>query len=142
MAVVLKRVTEKDQSYIWSLFESAMRHHIEKVWGWDEKWQRDNFEHQMQKCLTFMILYSGNTVGYVQIENEDVCTYIAMIVLDKKHRSQNIGPKVIEKISQLRPGFPIKLKCLIVNDAAYRFYRKNGFRLVGQDGVFSTLMRE
>ena len=140
MKIELTPINGKDESYIWNVYEEAMRAHIEKVWGWNGEWQRKNFKTQIEKCSTFLILYSGKRIGYIQLAQEKEYTFITMIALDPDYRSRNIGPIVIKEIEKQRQGIPIKLLCLKVNDSAYRFYLRNGFKVKNQDDIFYTLV--
>lgn len=139
MVIELKPTAQHDEIYIWQIFQQAMRDLIEKVWGWDEQWQIRNFKEQWQKSDTSLILYHDRRVGYVQTEPGSEYTFINMLVLEAGYRSRGLGPKIIGAVERKAHGLPIKLKCLIANEAAYRFYLRNGFQLTEQDDVFYTL---
>ncbi len=33
-----------EKALIWQIYENALQAHIEKIWGWDYAWQKQDFE--------------------------------------------------------------------------------------------------
>ncbi|MCB1824755.1 MAG: GNAT family N-acetyltransferase [Candidatus Competibacteraceae bacterium] len=142
MEIQLKQIGKKDEPYVWRVFESTMRNHIEQVWGWDRKWQESNFKSQLGKCQTYLVLSENKYIGYIQIETKLENTFINMIALESGYRSRGIGPLVLEEIEKLRINKSLKLKCLKCNERAFKFYLRNNFKVLDKDEVFYDMQRK
>jgi ribosomal protein S18 acetylase RimI-like enzyme len=118
-----------------------MKQHIEKIWGWDQTWQETNFSQSLDKYITFTLHIDNERAGYIQFEHTSEFTFLSMIVLDPSHQSKGYGVEVLKKIQELDPERPIKLRCFRVNESAYNFYIKNGFKEIESDQEFQTLVR-
>ena len=53
-----------------------MRDVIEKTWGWDEAWQRNDFETRFKECLVSIIEADGRDVGSLWLRSRPELLYI------------------------------------------------------------------
>lgn len=139
MKTTLTQYKNTHQDYIWKTYVNAMKPHIEKIWGWDLIWQKDDFAKTLDKYTTAIILLDKKQIGYAQYIQESEYLYINMIILQSDYQSQGIGAKLLKVIGSIESDLPIKLKCFRVNDAAYNFYLNNGFEVIKTDNEFFTL---
>ncbi len=70
--MTLRPATDGDQTTLFDLHRAVFREHIEKIWGWDEKWQRANFTAEFACAATSIIEQDGRIVGYVQILDKKI----------------------------------------------------------------------
>jgi len=131
-----------DKDYIWQTYVTAMKHHIENIWGWDESWQQTDFEKNLQKYQIDLIQIESQPIGYVQFSKNTDKTYINMLILELSYQNQGIGVKVLESIQKSNHDLPLELKCFKANQAAYQFYINNEFDVIESDDSFISLRRK
>jgi len=142
MDIDFLKFTNDHKEYIWLTYVEAMKPHIEKIWGWNDAWQEDNFLTSLDTYSTYTLVSDQQKIGYIQFRHDPDLTFLSMIVLEKEYRSKGYGPIIINKIQALQPKLPLKLRCFKVNEAAYTFYLSNGFDIVSSDNEFHTLCRK
>jgi len=86
-------------------------------------------------------MLDNERAGYIQFECTSEFIFLSMIVLNKQYQSRGYGPRVLAKIQATKPELPIRLRCFKVNQLAYNFYIKNGFKVIEVDDEFYTLLR-
>ena len=140
--IEFKPYNSRDRGYVFDSYVRSMKSHIEKIWGWDQAWQEDNFIQSLDNYLTFVVVLNGEKAGYIQFANKIEFVYLSMLVLNEQYQSKGYGSKVLIKIQSLSPALPVKLRCFKVNQLAYKFYMENSFKVIGEDQEFYTLIRE
>ncbi len=140
MDIDFLKVSAKDKYSLWEAYREAMLQHIEQIWGWDEIWQKNDFNEKFQEYGTFFIVSESSNFGFIQMSVDESKIYINMIILNSKSRSKGIGGKVLTELNVRHPKKPIELRCFKVNKKAYEFYIKEGFTVI-DDQSESYLMR-
>ncbi|WP_196159378.1 GNAT family N-acetyltransferase [Reinekea sp. G2M2-21] len=130
MQVALLPAVEEDKSDIWNMFVPAMKPHIEKIWGWEENWQTNEFNSRFFELNTSFIVLNENKLGYVQYSLNDADTYLNMVIMSPNYQGQSLGNNVLSKIQGLQEGKPLRLRCFHVNERALKFYKENGFSVI------------
>lgn len=141
MQVALLPAVEEDKTEIWDMFVPAMRPHIEKIWGWEDNWQTNEFNSRFFELNTSFIVLRGNKLGYVQYSLNEADTYLNMIILSPNFQSQSLGNCVLNEIQGLQQGKPLRLRCFHVNEGALNFYKENGFSAIESEENFVLLER-
>ena len=131
--------TEPDKVYFFKLYCDAMRTHIEAIWGWDETWQKADFEERWLLCSNQKILFKGSVVGYFQTIESEHENYIMMFILDKATRSRGIGKETLNMIQKISPCKPIALKVFKTNHRALSFFKNNGFSITHVEDSFYAM---
>ena len=72
----LRRASESDKNFLYSIHRATMRDVIEKTWGWDEAWQRNDFETRFKECLVSIIEADGRDVGSLWLRSRPELLYI------------------------------------------------------------------
>jgi len=126
---------------LWALYEAAMRGHIEAIWGWDPAWQAADFSQAYAKLPTYLIERDGATCGYLQLELRPDDVYVRMLIVAPEARSQGIGAAVLAALvaRAARAGRTVCLRVFRINQAAYRFYQRAGWRLEWADQAFYVM---
>jgi GNAT superfamily N-acetyltransferase len=75
-----------------------MREVIEKTWGWDEAWQRRDFDRRFREYLTSIIECDGHAAGGLLLEWKPDSLYIHELQLLPEYQSQGIGTEVIGRV--------------------------------------------
>jgi len=68
MEYQLRFATESDRSFLYQLHCSTMRSHIEKTWGWDDAWQRRDFDRRFREQQVSVIEVDGRDAGGLWLE--------------------------------------------------------------------------
>jgi ribosomal protein S18 acetylase RimI-like enzyme len=137
MKIAVRIAIKEDRAAIWNLYESAMKSHIESIWGWDEAWQIADFERAFSAASTFVVEMDAQFVGYFQLDLGAREVYLRMIILGPDARSRRIGATLLAQINSVsqRAGHTLRLRVFRVNVAARRFYEREGWRVNGEDEV-------
>ena len=130
-----------DKPTIWRLYEEALRHHIETIWGWDDAWQADYFDQAYLSMQTRVVEVDGQFAGYVQVNAGEVDDYLSMLVLAPAYRSLGVGAQLLSTIQADSRGKArgLYLRVFRTNAAARRFYERNGWALVADEGNFIVM---
>ena len=130
-----------DKPVIWRLYEDALRHHIEIIWGWDDAWQHAYFDKAFASLPTRVVEVDGQLAGYLQVDAGEVDDYLSMLILAPAYRSLGVGARLLATIqatcrSRARGLF---LRVFRTNANARRFYERNGWEVVADEGDFISM---
>ncbi len=70
-----------EKALIWQIYENALQAYIEKIWGWDYAWQKQDFEQNIAQYTTSFIFKSDKIIGYIQYKVKKKRVYINMLSL-------------------------------------------------------------
>ncbi len=126
-----------DRAAIRALYEQALRGHIETIWGWDPAWQQANFDQAYTSMATLVVEQDGAMRGYIQLNLQAPEVYLSMLVLSPELRSQGIGAALLRALLQRThaAGRDMRLRVFKVNQAAQRFYAREGWLAESSDEV-------
>lgn len=129
---------DSDKPASWRLYEDALRHHIETIWGWDGTWQTDYFDQAFTSLTTRVIEVDGQFAGYSQVDGGEVDDYLSMLVLAPAYRSLGVGARLLSDIlaDSRSKSRGLYLRVFRTNSAAKRFYEREGWTLVADEGDF------
>lgn len=141
MSIEFQSYQEDDKDYLWNIYVRAMKPHIEKMWGWDTAWQKENFEQSLIEYSSSTLKSASERIGYLQVKYNPESTFISMIILEPRYQSKGFGPKILDKVQGIWPEKPLTLRCFQVNQPAYDFYIRSGFEVVETDDYFISMRR-
>ena len=76
----IRSATPDDHDFIYALKTESVRPYVEKIWGWDEAFQREDFDNDFTSIEQFYVIEIDNTfAGYMQYFFEDAYLVIAEI---------------------------------------------------------------
>jgi ribosomal protein S18 acetylase RimI-like enzyme len=130
-----------DKPQVWRLYEEALRQHIETIWGWDPAWQQDYFDKAFVRLSTRVVEVDGCFAGYVQVDTGSQEDYLSMLILHPGARSQGLGARLLSAIQSDSPreGRGLYLRVFRTNAAARRFYEREGWAVVADEGDFLVM---
>jgi ribosomal protein S18 acetylase RimI-like enzyme len=137
-AISTRPALPSDKPAIWQLYQSALRGHIEAIWGWDDAWQADYFDKAYTGLSTRVVEVDGQFAGYVQVDGGEVDDYLSMLVLLPAFRSHGAGAHLLGSIlaAARGDGRGLYLRVFRTNGAAKRFYEREGWAVVADEGDF------
>lgn len=127
-----------------SLFElhcGVFRPHIEKIWGWDDEWQRSQFRRDFGSTVTEVVQVAGRTVGYVQTVSRPELLYLQTIALHPDFQGQGIGTRLVKRLQREAADrrVAVSLSVFRTNRRAMAFYKELGFRQTGKTDAHFTM---
>jgi ribosomal protein S18 acetylase RimI-like enzyme len=133
---ILRQSTEADRAFLWSLQATAMRPHVEKIWGWDEAQQRAMFAERWDPAPRQIIVVDGREIGVVEVERRVDELYIDTLQIAVDAQNRGVGGAVLrDLIAEAHArGRPATLQTFIINPAR-RLYERLGFEVVGQNAT-------
>ena len=70
MEISLRNVTDADLEFLWRLHNAALQKYVTETWGWDEEWQRRNFEERFDSNNGRIVVVESCQIVRVR---RDVC---------------------------------------------------------------------
>ena len=108
-----------------------MREAIDSTWGWDEAWQRTDFEARFERCEVSIIEVNGRAIGALWLERRPAELYVTDLQVLPELQGCGVGTAVLREIiaKAATLGIPVALEVLRVNHRAQRLYERLGFRV-------------
>jgi GrpB-like predicted nucleotidyltransferase (UPF0157 family)/GNAT superfamily N-acetyltransferase len=109
----------------------TMRHAIERTWGWDEGWQRADFERRFNASAVTILEVDGTDAGCLWLESRPGSVYVSDIQILPPLQRKGIATSVLRDLQSRADarGLAVALAVLQVNDGARRLYERLGFRV-------------
>lgn len=126
--------TSGDHDLIYALKAESIRPYVEKIWGWDEDYQRSEFERDFAAIEQFHVIEAdGNFAGFVQACFAYPYYEVNEIHLLPKYRSRGIGSEILRYIQEncIAQGSKIRIGCFKENCRAKALYQRLGFVQTG-----------
>ncbi len=132
--VALHDVAPGDEGVLFEIHRAVFRAHIERIWGWDEKWQRRDFRRSLESAATHVVRAGGRTAGFLQIDESPEYVYLRNLAVLPAAQGRGIGSCLVESLQEeaASRGVPIRLVVFRTNPRAVRFYERFGFRTTGE----------
>jgi ribosomal protein S18 acetylase RimI-like enzyme len=101
----------------------------QQTFPWMQTFQQDDFTKDTEGELILVAEKDSTPVGFISIWMQD--NFIHNLFIDSKYQNLGIGKKLLTYgLSQT--GRPSRLKCVIQNKNAVRFYQSNGWKIESQ----------
>ena len=95
----IRPATPDDHNSIYTLKGEAVRPYVEKIWGWDEQFQRNDFDRDYSMIEHFHVIENkGKFLGFVQCFFESPYLDIAEIHLLPEYRGKGIGSDILRNL--------------------------------------------
>ena len=107
----------------------TMRHAIERTWGWDEGWQRADFERRFHASAVTILEVDGTDAGCLWLESRPGSIHVSDIQILPPLQGKGIATSVLRDLQSRADarGLAVALAVLQVNDGARRLYERLGF---------------
>lgn len=133
----------KDREYLWWLHRETMRDYVDKTWGWDEAWQRGNFDQSFDPLSFRIIEKDGEPIGYISARRSSDGIFLAAIEIAPEQQNQGIASQLIKDLlhESDQSQLPVTLQVLKVNPAR-KLYERLGFVYTGETPTHYLMGRE
>lgn len=135
---ILRSASESDREFLFELHCRTMREVIEKTWGWDEEWQRTDFERRFRQCVVSVIEHEGRPIGGLMLEPRPDSIDIREIQVLPEWQGRGIGTAVVRQIitQAASRGAAVTLSVVPANSRAKQLYDRLGFEVTGFESPF------
>jgi ribosomal protein S18 acetylase RimI-like enzyme len=136
--VVLRPATSDDRAFLFELYAQTMRDVVERTWGWDDSWQRADFERRFAGCSVSVAVVGGRPIGGLFLETRSDALFIHEIQVLPECQGRGIGTALLQGIvAQARArNLPTELAVVEANERARRLYERLGFTVVALEPPF------
>jgi ribosomal protein S18 acetylase RimI-like enzyme len=143
MEFTLREAADTDRDEIFRLYRNSMKEYIESIWGWDDDWQRNDFDTKWGLLSTRVIELDSKFIGYLQTEEKDDSLYISMMILSPEQRSRGIGSRILSDLlaRSSRDGKKLMLRVFKLNRRAIAFYRRLDLKTVAEEADWLVMER-
>jgi len=132
--IILRKGTDQDSNFSYETKKAAFKEYVEKVWGWDENEQRQLHDKRYSSQEFQVVQKSGVDIGILVVIRETEFIKLNQMFLLPEYQGNGIGGELLSTIIKEAnySMIPIRLQVLKVNNRAYAFYQRFGFRYIGE----------
>lgn len=130
----IRFATPNDRDLIFALKAEAVRPYVERIWGWDEDYQKKDFDVEFSHIEQFNVIeIDGGFAGFVQYFFEYPYFEVVELHLLPEYRGQGIGSDILRYLQKvcIAQDRKIRIGCFKENHRAKALYRKLGFMQTG-----------
>ena len=127
----LRPAVPEDRDWIYACKAASVRPCVEPIWGWDEAFQRRDFDGDFGSIGQFSVIEAaGQPIGFLQVLEEKDCVEVAELHLVPDCRGQGIGSSILRRLLADcgNRGRTLRLGCFKENHRAKALYQRLGFR--------------
>ena len=126
----IRFATPDDHDLIYELKAESVRPYVEKNWGWDEDYQRKDFDSEFSHMEQFNVIeVDSKFAGFVQYYFEYPYFEVVEIHLLPGYRGNGIGSDILRYLQKvcIAQDRKIRIGCFKENHRANHLYQKLGF---------------
>ena len=119
-----------DHDVIYALKAASVRPYVEKIWGWDEDYQKNDFDDDFSHIDQFHVIEINRSfAGFVQYYFEHPYFEVVEIHLLPEHRGKGIGFDILRYLQKIciAQDSKIHIGCFKENRRAKQLYQRMGF---------------
>ena len=126
----LRPLKTDDLALLFAIHRSVFRSHIEKLWGWDEDWQCENFKSECAVAATSVI----EIAGYIQFLDRRNQIYLQNIAIAAAFQGKGVCSNLLMDLQSRAASqrVPFHLGAFKTNASAIKLYNRLGFRNVAK----------
>lgn len=126
----IRHAIPDDHDLIYTLKAESVRPYVEKIWGWDENYQRNDFDRDFAVIKQFRVIeMNGKFIGFMQCFLDHPYLDVAEIHLYPEFCGKGIGSNILMSIQKdcIVHNRKIRIGCFRENHRAKALYQKLGF---------------
>ncbi|MCA9914127.1 MAG: GNAT family N-acetyltransferase [Anaerolineae bacterium] len=136
----LRPVDSTDFTFLYTLHRAALGPYVEKLWGWDDDWQRMHYEANYRPTIMRIIQVVWQDAGMVSLAEYDEYFLLRQIEILPRFQGHGLGSAVIHHLQEQAAdaGKFLLLRVFKINPAQH-LYLRLGFRIISEDDVHLTM---
>lgn len=126
----LRLATPADHDCIYALKAQSIRPYVEPIWGWDETYQRTDFDRDFSAIQQFQVVeVDGRFAGFVQCCFSPSSCEVVELHLLEAYRGHGIGSHILQHLQEtcMAQNLELRIGCFKENRRAKQLYEKLGF---------------
>lgn len=137
----LRKATVDDSEFSYQTKKAALREYLEKTSVWNEDEQRQLHQRRFAAHDFRVIQLSGIDVGIIAMSRQSDCIKFHQMFILQEYQGKGIGDAVMRLIIKDATAFklPIRLQVLKVNNRAFAFYQRMGFKPTGENDTHNLM---
>jgi len=139
----LRKATIADDGFAYQTRKAAFCEYVEKISVWNEEEQRQLHQQRFTEHDVRVTQLSGIDVGIIAMSRQADCITLYQMFILPEYQDRGIGEKVkmliIEEASKVK--LPIRFQVLNVNNRAFAFYQRLGFKGTGENNSHILMER-
>ncbi|HEX8288775.1 MAG TPA: GNAT family N-acetyltransferase [Pyrinomonadaceae bacterium] len=140
MKINFRAIVKEDYDFLWQLHNAALREYVEKTWGWNEDWQKQNFAANFNPGDGVIIVYENEDVGFLWKIEKGNEILLASIRILPEYQNKGIGTKIIKDLLA-SSNKNVRLQVLKVNPAR-NLYARLGFVIKDETDTHFVMERK
>ena len=124
----MRKATDNDKEFLWSLVVASMGSYIEQVYGWDVSVVYARFEENYRTETMKIIQCDGQDVGMVELLDNPQEIFLTRIAILPEYQNRGIGSTILQNaIAEAATAHkPLRLQVFKINPAR-GLYERLGF---------------
>jgi GNAT superfamily N-acetyltransferase len=132
--VQLREACIEDFEFARALYFETMRWVIERLFGWDQAREEDNFEQFFKLDEVRVIQSDGRDAGWFQERLTAEAIYLGSLYIAPAMQRRGIGTQILRGVLERAASQSKAVTLAVVKiNPALHFYEKHGFRITGED---------
>ena len=134
MNIKLRAARDEDFTFARSVYFETMRWIIERLFGWEQAREEQNFAGFFRLDEVQIITADGQGVGWIQECIEEDVIFIGSFYISSAMQRRGIGTRVLRELmaKAANQSKAVTLAVVKINPAVH-FYEKHGFRITHED---------
>jgi ribosomal protein S18 acetylase RimI-like enzyme len=130
MRFAFRSISAGDYEFLWRLHNAALKNYVEATWGWNEEWQKADFNNTFDPNNGEIIVVDGVDAGFLWIIEKETETLLVSIRLLPNFQNKGVGTRIIKNLLDTFEK-PVRLQVLKINPAK-SLYERLGFETIGE----------
>ena len=138
-----RKALATDSDFVFAVKKAAFREYVERIWGWDDSYQRDLHNRRFASQDIRIIQFHGTDVGFLSTSTNSDTFNVDQIYLLPEYQGEGIGAACMRRIidnANLEQK-PVTLQVLKINTRATAFYQRLGFTIVDENSTHFQMKR-
>ena len=131
--ITVLKASDNDKEEIFELHRELFHQEIEERWGWDEQWQKDNFDKEWKRDVFEIAEHEDQMIGYIHFtREEEEKIYLQNIGISSNFRNQGFGEFLLKRVLKYAQKMKsyVELSVHTKNEVALSLYKKHGFEII------------
>ncbi|MGA2535542.1 MAG: GNAT family N-acetyltransferase [Terracidiphilus sp.] len=134
MNIGFRPAQPEDLAFARNLYFETMRWVIERLFGWDQAREEENFAGFFKLDEVSIITVDGFDAGWIQERSEDTLISLGSFYVVPAMQRQGIGTRVLKTILERARSQSKAVTLAVVKiNPALHFYARHGFRITHED---------